>query len=123
MTETPQPARDQLYALNALMRDLEDPLKTYNQCLRKAWRTLTDSPENDAAQAKGNATLLEIEQVIRQWVAKHPEPDTTETCGLSKGLDGTDYRACARERNHWQAYCRSADGQHLFLAHSRLPAA
>ncbi|MFE5895861.1 hypothetical protein ACFQ67_00270 [Streptomyces sp. NPDC056488] len=67
-----QPTRDQLYALNALMRRLEDPLEIYNRCLRKAWRTLTDSPENNAAQAKGNAALLEIEQAIRQWVAEYP---------------------------------------------------
>ncbi|MEV5862346.1 hypothetical protein AB0L83_21860 [Streptomyces sp. NPDC052071] len=60
--------------LMALMRDIEKPSACYNRAVRRASQTLTDSPENDAAQARGNAALLEIEQAVRAWVAKHPEP-------------------------------------------------
>lgn len=62
-------------AVMALVRDTEAPLKTFNASVRKATRTATDSDENDAAQARGNAALLEIEAAVRRWVAKHPAAD------------------------------------------------
>lgn len=62
-------------AVMGLMTDIEAPTKTYRSALRKAWRTATDSPENKAAQARGNAALLEIEGIVREWVAKHPAAD------------------------------------------------
>ena len=64
-----------ILGLMALMRDIEKPSACYNRAVRRAWQTLTDSPENDAAQARGNAALLEIEQAVRAWVAKHPDPE------------------------------------------------
>lgn len=109
-------ATDQILAINALMRSLEEPLKTYNRQLRKAWRTETDSPANLAAQKRGNAALLEIEKTVRAWVAKHPEPKTGEACGRTRSISGDEYPPCARPANHWDAYCRSADGQSYFLA-------
>lgn len=62
-------------AVMALIRETEAPLKTFNASVRKATRTATDSDENDAAQARGNAALLEIEAAVRRWVAKHPAAD------------------------------------------------
>jgi hypothetical protein len=70
-------ASDQILALNVLMRALEEPLKVYNRALRKAWATETDSDPFKAAVVKGNGALLEIEQVVRQWVAGHPLPAAT----------------------------------------------
>lgn len=64
-------------AVMGLMNDIEAPTKTYRSALRKAWRTATDSPENNAAKAKGNAALKEIEAIVREWVANHPQTDTT----------------------------------------------
>jgi len=58
--------------LMSLMNDIEAPTKTYRSALRKAWATETDSPANNAAKAKGNAALEEIEDVVREWVANHP---------------------------------------------------
>ncbi|MFJ8446861.1 hypothetical protein [[Kitasatospora] papulosa] len=71
MTETPA----RVLALMSLMRDIEKPSGVYNRAVRRAAQTLTDSPENEAAQARGNAALLEIEQAVRAWVAKYPDPE------------------------------------------------
>lgn len=60
-------------AVMSLVNDAEAPLKTYRSALRKAWRTASDSPENNAAKAKGNAALEEIEGIVREWVANHPQ--------------------------------------------------
>ena len=65
---------EQLYGIAALVGDIEKPLKTYQQSLRRAWRTATDSPENDAAREQGAAALLEIEHIVRAWVAARPSP-------------------------------------------------
>jgi hypothetical protein len=66
---------DRILALMALMNEVEKPSNAYWRAVRRAAETLTDSPENDQAQARGNAALLEIDQAVRAWVAKHPEPD------------------------------------------------
>lgn len=68
---------DQILAIMALMRELERPTKVYNKALRKAWRTATDSAPYNAAVARGNDTLLEIEKIIRAWVEKHPDHGDT----------------------------------------------
>jgi hypothetical protein len=60
------------YALTALAEAVEQPLKTYQRSLRTAWRTASDSPENDAARAQGTAALLEFDRAVREYVAKHP---------------------------------------------------
>jgi hypothetical protein len=60
-------------AVMRLMTDLEAPTKTYQAAVRKAWRTASDSPENLAAITKGNAALLEIERIVRDWTAAHPQ--------------------------------------------------
>ncbi|WP_392971067.1 hypothetical protein [Streptomyces sp. LN245] len=38
-----------------------------------------------------------------------------ETCGRTWSVSGDEYPPCARPVDHWEAYCRSADGQALFL--------
>lgn len=62
-------------AVMSLMNDIEAPTKTYRSALRKAWRTATDSAENNAAKDKGNTALEEIEGIVRDWVANHPQTD------------------------------------------------
>ncbi|MGW2837345.1 hypothetical protein ACWCWD_06490 [Streptomyces sp. NPDC001493] len=64
---------DRILRVMALMRDIEKPSGRYFRAVRRAWQTDTDSPENKAAQARGNAALLEIEGSVRAWVAKHPD--------------------------------------------------
>ncbi|MFD9752640.1 hypothetical protein [[Kitasatospora] papulosa] len=79
--------------LMALMRDIEKPSACYNRAVRRASQTLTDSPENDAAQARGNAALLEIETAVRDWVAKHPvptEPAVSKHAEVLRIADATD---------------------------------
>jgi hypothetical protein len=102
-------------ALMSLMNDIEAPTKTYRSALRKAWATETDSPENNAAKAKGNAALEEIEGIVRQWVVKHP---VTDLCGFSRG----GYDPCARPAGHVEAYCSNASGTQYFLGPDRDPA-
>lgn len=64
---------DQLLAVMRLMEGIKRPTGTYWQAVGQAVRTYTDSPENKAAIARGNAALLEIEAAVRQWVKDHPE--------------------------------------------------
>lgn len=105
MTTTP----DRVLALMALMRDIEKPSACYNRAVRRAAQTLTDSPENDAAQARGNAALLEIEQAVRAWTAKHPDPEqarrvlgetTTDAGAQPAGTDLRDRIASAISKWH-----------------------
>ncbi|MFE6931786.1 hypothetical protein ACFVDT_07115 [Streptomyces sp. NPDC057699] len=77
--------------LMALMREIEKPSACYNRAVRRASQTLTDSPENDAAQARGNDALLEIETAVREWVAKHPDPEEDLTSKLLADA-ATEYR-------------------------------
>ncbi|MGW0312057.1 hypothetical protein [Streptomyces flavidovirens] len=82
---------NRILALMALMREIEKPSGAYARAVRKATRTATGSDENDAAQAQGNAALLEIETAVRQWVAENPDPRpcgdqlTEWTCTLPLG--------------------------------------
>jgi len=62
-------------AAMGLMNDIEAPTKIYRSALRKAWNTATDSDENKAAKAKGNAALEEIEGIVREWLGNHPQTD------------------------------------------------
>jgi len=71
----PTMTSDRIVALNILMRALEEPLKTYNRHLRKAWRTETDSPENLTAREDGDKALLEIGKVVRSCAAQNEDPD------------------------------------------------
>lgn len=44
-------------------------------------------------------------------------PETeAQRCGKTQSVSGIYYRPCARDAGHSEAYCRSADGEHLFLA-------
>ncbi|WP_031095555.1 hypothetical protein [Streptomyces sp. NRRL S-15] len=81
----------QIIAVMALMREIEKPSACYNRAVRRTSQTLTDSPENDAAQARGNAALLEIEQAVRDWVAKHPDPEQSRASNLLADA-ATEYR-------------------------------
>lgn len=88
-------------AVMGLMNDIEAPAKTYRSALRKAWRTATDSPENSAAKAKGNAALLEIEAIVRQWIAAHPQTQTDQRtpCSIPEcDVDGTGEPCSRHER-------------------------
>lgn len=67
---------DRILAAMRLMEGIKRPTGTYWQAVGQATRTYTDSDENKAAIARGNAALLEIEAAVRQWVAEHPEHAT-----------------------------------------------
>lgn len=64
---------NQILAVMRLMNAIKSPTGTYWQAVGQASRTYTDSDENKAAIARGNAALLEIEKAARQWVIEHPE--------------------------------------------------
>ncbi|WP_405673166.1 hypothetical protein [Streptomyces sp. NBC_01530] len=66
---------DRHLALMALMRDIEEPSKTYRRSVRLAAALASTSPQWDAAVAKGNAALDDIERAVRDWAAKHPAPE------------------------------------------------
>jgi hypothetical protein len=95
-------------ALMSLMNDIEVPTKIYRSALRKAWSTETDSPENNAAKDKGNIALEEIEGIVRDWVANHPD---ARLCGFTRA----GYDPCARPAGHVEAYCRNAAETQFFL--------
>jgi hypothetical protein len=66
---------DRVLNIMALMNELEGPTNAYRHSVRRATRTASDSPENEAAKARGTAALLDIEQAVRHWVATHPATD------------------------------------------------
>ncbi|WP_329616429.1 hypothetical protein OG244_28280 [Streptomyces brevispora] len=88
----------QVLAVMALMREIEKPSACYNRAVRRAAHTLTDSPENDAAQARGNAALLEVEQAVRAWVAEHPKPPARLVLGTTDQQPETEPDADLRDR-------------------------
>lgn len=45
-----------------------------------------------------------------------PQPEEACACGKTVGLGEITYQPCARPTDHPEAYCRSADGNHMFLA-------
>ncbi|MET7956358.1 hypothetical protein ABZT07_20620 [Streptomyces sp. NPDC005317] len=94
-----------ILGLMALMRDIEKPSACYNRAVRRAWQTLTDSPENEAAQARGNAALLEIEKAVRTWVSKHPDPEATRASDLLTDA-ATEYRVPVPENGGEQLLVR-----------------
>ncbi|MGW6913738.1 hypothetical protein ACWGB8_07950 [Kitasatospora sp. NPDC054939] len=76
-----------------LLDEIKPAQGRYQRALRKAHSTLTDSDENLAAQAKGNAALAEMEKTIRDWVAA-----TVCTCGrLAVGMEVTEHREWHRD--------------------------
>lgn len=101
---------DQHLALMALMREIEKPYAIYQRAVRKAAQTATDSPENDAVQARGNAALLVIEQAVRRWVVEHPaveEQPTATACGKCKRpFDPADMRFDGHAQYRKTPYCR-----------------
>ncbi|MEC4016034.1 hypothetical protein [Streptomyces sp. H27-D2] len=70
--EDPMTSR-QILDLASLMNEIYALSSTYTRAVVRAGRTLTGGEENLAAQARGNAALLEIERTVRRWVAEHPE--------------------------------------------------
>ena len=60
--------------LMALMRDIDEPSKTYRRSVRLAASTETGNPINVDAVKRGEAALDDIERTVRDWTAKHPEP-------------------------------------------------
>lgn len=80
-----------------LLDEIKPAHDRYRRALRKADSTATDSPENLAAQAKGNTALAEMEAAIREWVAA-----TACTCPLlAVGMEVTEVRDWSRDcREH-----------------------
>jgi hypothetical protein len=70
---------DRHLALMTLMREIEDPTRTYQRSVRLAAALGSNTPQWDTAVEKGNAALDDIEQAVRRWVAAHPEPVTVPT--------------------------------------------
>ncbi|MFI8535399.1 hypothetical protein ACIGMX_34780 [Streptomyces aquilus] len=65
---------DRHLALMALMRELDEPTKTFNRSVRVAGALGSNTPGWEDAVEKGNAALDVIERAVRAWVAAHPEP-------------------------------------------------
>jgi hypothetical protein len=82
---------NQLLAVMQLMEGIKRPTGTYWQAVGQATRTYTDSPENLATIARGNAALLEIETAVRRWVAEHPEKRSFPITGHA--YDGEGFAA------------------------------
>lgn len=67
-----------LMALMALMREIDEPTKTYQRSIRLAATLGSETLCWNAAVERGNAALDDIEQAVRGWVAAHPEPGETD---------------------------------------------
>lgn len=66
---------DRHLALMTLMREIEAPTKAFQRSVRLAAALGSNTQQWDSAVEKGKAALDLIEQAVRTWVAKHPEPD------------------------------------------------
>lgn len=108
---------DRHLALMALMREIEEPVKTYQRHVRAAAKLASESPEWDSAVARGNAALDAIEQSVRRWTAKYPGQPAP--CGRNRSIHGNPYPPCALPAGHPEAYCRSADGNSYFLGRTQ----
>ncbi|WP_032761289.1 hypothetical protein, partial [Streptomyces alboviridis] len=53
---------------------------------------------------------------LRRMADETADAETKALCGKDRGVSGLYYRPCARPAGHAEAYCKSADGSHLFLA-------
>lgn len=102
-------ASDQILAVMALMNAIKSPAGTYWQAVGQASRTYTDSNENKAAIARGNAALLEIETAVRQWVAEHPEKRRFPC--TDHAYDGEGFAAPCRAKGFGTA-CGEAEYDH-----------
>lgn len=69
---------DRHLALMALMREVEEPTRTYQRSVRLAGALGSNTPQWDIAVNKGNTALDEIETAVRRWTTEHPE-QTAET--------------------------------------------
>jgi hypothetical protein len=78
---------DRHLALMALMRDIEKPSAVYRRSVRLAASLLTDSPQWDAAVAKGAAALDEIVAAVRDWTDRHPAPAAVAAAGNTDGTN------------------------------------
>ncbi|MGQ4437972.1 hypothetical protein ACN6LI_003338 [Streptomyces violaceoruber] len=69
----------------------------------------------DALHRLGEEMRVELEK-LRRVADETAATDTQALCGKDRGVSGLYYRPCARPAGHAEAYCKSADGSHLFLA-------
>lgn len=98
---------DRVLAVMRLMDEIKRPSGTYWRAVRRAGETLTDSPENEAAKARGTAALLDVERAVRQWVADNPpQPE-----GPRYGDSGN--RLCAHIVNEESPAPYAAEGEAL----------
>ena len=75
---------DRHLALMALMRELEEPTRTYNRSVRLAGALASNTDQWDTAISKGGAALDVIETTVRAWIAKHPEPEPALPGGFER---------------------------------------
>ncbi|CAL9668250.1 hypothetical protein SUDANB145_07274 (plasmid) [Streptomyces sp. enrichment culture] len=71
---------------------------------------------DDAAVAKARRYRAAVRALTEPVGSAAAPAKDTPLCGKTRGLGGFTYKPCARDAGHKEAYCRSADGIHLFLA-------
>ena len=74
--------------------------------------TVAMYPVADGTFRIGTDVRAELRRVADETVANGAQ----RLCGKTRGVSGLYYRPCARPAGHKEAYCKSADGGHLFLA-------
>jgi len=73
---------DRHLALMALMREIDEPAKTYQRSVRLAAALGSDTPQWDVAVGNGNAALDLIERAVRHWAATHQPQPIPGRCGV-----------------------------------------
>ena len=104
---------DRILAVMRLMDEIKRPSGTYWRSVRRAAETRSDSPENEAAKARGAAALLDIERAVRQWVVDNPEQPE----GPRYGDTGHRISACIVNEERPAPYAAAAEalcGQTLY---------
>lgn len=73
----PFPTYDRMINAMVLVRQLDDPWLRYCTAVLDAQMFGSEEPGFSEARSRGNAALLEIESIVRTWVAERP-PTKTE---------------------------------------------
>lgn len=73
---------DRHLALMALMNEIEEPSKTYQRSVRLASALASNSPQWDAAVAKGSTALDLIERAVRLWTDSNKPQPIPGRCGV-----------------------------------------
>ncbi|GGU62085.1 hypothetical protein [Streptomyces lavendofoliae] len=109
-------AREAIRRYVNLLADSWTPREKTDERVEQVYAAVRSEVLHDlAADADDHDGHITAQELRRMADAASPN----RKCGQTKSISGADYPPCALAADHQAAYCRSADGQTLFLAARR----